>query len=74
MINRGITCDVCKKKRGPSNHWFELRRTITGAPYFLEWTGESEDPGTGHICGEACAHVVLSRHLAALREKVRVAA
>ena len=68
MIGQAITCEECGSVRGEGNHWLELRRTTSAAPYFREWTPEAEQPGTEHICGEACAHLVLSRHLASLRE------
>ena len=71
MINYEPECDECGARRGPGNHWLELRRTPSGAPYFREWTEEAMQPGVGHICGEACAHVVLSKYLTALRERVR---
>jgi hypothetical protein len=68
VIGRAVTCEECGAIRGEGNHWFELRRTLSGAPYFSEWTPDAEQPGTEHICGEACAHTVLSKHLTALRE------
>lgn len=69
MIGQLIRCEECGAVRDPSvNHWLELRRTPSGAPYFREWTFEAEQPGTEHICGEACAHTVLSKHLTTLRE------
>lgn len=68
MIRSAITCEECGIERGSANHWFELRRTPSGAPYFREWTYEAEQPGAEHICGEACAHKVLGKHLTALRE------
>jgi hypothetical protein len=68
VIGRAVTCEECGAIRGEGNHWFELRRTLSGAPYFSEWTPDAEQPGTEHICGEACAHTILSKHLTALRE------
>ena len=68
MIGQSVTCEECGAVRGIGNHWFELRRTPSGAPYFREWTYEAEQPGTEHVCGEKCAHLVLNRHLASLRE------
>jgi hypothetical protein len=64
VIGRAVTCEECGAIRGEGNHWFELRRTLSGAPYFSEWTPDAEQPGTEHIC----AHTVLSKHLTALRE------
>ncbi len=71
MIASSVTCEECGAVRGPGNHWLELRRTPSGAPYFREWTYEAEQPGTEHICGEDCAHLVLSKHLTSLREVAR---
>ena len=71
MIGQSVTCEECGAVRGIGNHWFELRRTPSGVPYFREWTYEAEQPGTEHICGEKCAHLVLSRHLTALRERAK---
>ena len=73
MIGQSVTCEECGAVRGIGNHWFELRRTPSGAPYFREWTYEAEQPGTEHICGEKCAHGVLSKYLSGLREKTKVA-
>ena len=68
MIYQSIKCEECRVERGEGNHWFELRRTPSGAPYFREWTFEAELPDASHVCGEKCAHLVLNRHLASLRE------
>ena len=73
MIGVSYRCEECNTERGEGNHWFELRRTPSGAPYFREWTFEAEQPGTEHICGEKCAHSVLGKHLTALRETDREA-
>ena len=71
MIEQSIKCEECGAERGQANHWFELRRTPGGSPYFLEWTFEALQPETEHICGETCAHLVLSKFLTALRERTK---
>lgn len=71
MIGQSIKCEECQIERGEANHWFELRRTTSGAPYFREWTLDAEQPGTEHVCGESCAHKILGKHLTALREVAR---
>jgi hypothetical protein len=71
MISPNCLCNECGALKGEGNRWFELRRTTSGAPYFREWTLDAEQPGTEHICGEKCAHAVLSKYLTALREQVR---
>ena len=68
MISQSVTCEQCGAQRGPSNHWLELRY-IRGAPYLLKWSRAAEKPGSKHICGAGCAHLVLDKHLAALQEK-----
>lgn len=68
MISATVTCEECGIEKGEGNRWFELCRTPSGAPYFREWTYEAEQPGSEHICGEACAHKVLGKHLSMLRE------
>ena len=71
MISQSIECEECKSERGCGNHWLELRHSRQGAPYFLEWSKASEKPGSKHVCGEDCAHRVLGKHLAALRDKTK---
>lgn len=67
-IGRSVRCEECGIEKGEGNRWFELRWTPTRAPYFLEWTREAEQPETHHICGETCAHTVLSKYLTTRRE------
>ena len=71
MIGVSYQCEECKRERGPANHWLELRHTPSGSPYFREWTFEAEVPEAQHVCSENCAHVILSKYLTALREKVK---
>ena len=68
MITTTYQCEQCAVEKGEGNKWLELRHTPSGAPYFREWTFEAELPDASHVCGEKCAHLVLNRHLASLRE------
>ena len=68
MIETIVKCEVCETARGAGNHWLELRYSH-GAPYIVKWTKSSEKPGRKHICGAACAHVLLDRHLTSLVEE-----
>lgn len=70
MIELSVKCEECNAERGEGNHWLELRY-IHGAPYFLEWSVEAEQPGSHHVCSEKCAISIQSRHLAALRDKAK---
>ena len=71
MISQSIRCEECNAERGIANHWLELRHSKQGAPYFLEWSRAAEKPGSKHVCGQTCAHLILDRHLAALRDKAK---
>jgi hypothetical protein len=73
MIEPTIKCEQCEAPRGEGNHWLELRY-MRGAPYFLAWSRAATRKGSRHVCSENCAHVLLSQHLAALREKAKGAA
>ena len=70
-IGTSIKCEECNAERGSANHWLELRHSRQGAPYFLEWTKAATRDGSKHVCGESCAHLILGKHLAALRDKVK---
>ena len=71
MIAQSIRCEECNAERGSANHWLELRHSKQGAPYFLEWSKAATKPGSKHVCGESCAHSILGKHLAALRDKAK---
>ena len=63
MIRQVITCDICGTPKQQTNHWFivceesgELR--IRGwNPRYLK------SPETKHLCGETCAHKLISHFL-----------
>ena len=71
MITTTYQCEQCAVEKGEGNKWLELRHTPSGSPYFREWTFEAEVPEAQHVCSENCAHVILSKYLTALREKVK---
>lgn len=64
VIRQTISCDICGAQRRETNHWFiayekcrELR--VSG------WTSRHLlCPGTKHLCGESCLHMLLSEFLA----------
>lgn len=68
MIETKISCEVCSGVRQEGNHWLELRYSY-GAPYIVKWSKQSEKSGRKHICGAACAHLLLDKHLTALVEE-----
>jgi len=68
MIDTVYKCDVCNAVRGPENHWLMVysRRDFEVLP----WSDETaNDERNQHICGAACAHVVLDRYLESLRKE-----
>ena len=68
MVETSIKCEYCKGTRLEGNHWLELRN-LKGVPYFLPWTPAAERRGKQHVCGAACAHIVLDRYLNGLVEE-----
>jgi hypothetical protein len=69
-----ITCDVCGRAKGETNHWFKavVDRTVEVPVGIAFGTSEANAEGTGlvleHICGEACLHKRLSRWIDAGRD------
>ena len=63
MIQQVITCDFCGSQKRQTNHWFvayeesgELRISGWNSHYLLS-------AGTKHLCGETCAHKLISHFL-----------
>ena len=63
VIQQVITCDVCGSQKRQTNHWFvareesgELRISGWNSVYLLS-------PATKHLCGETCAHKLISQFL-----------
>lgn len=71
-----ITCDVCGKRKGETNHWITVA-TLPGIPGIGFGPSDSEyaaDIHVEHICGEACAHTRLSQFFTQLQQQTRGAA
>jgi len=76
MIAEVVKCDVCGAIRGPENHWFlsceaeggvwEDDSHVFGVAIFLWNDTIATRRDVKHICGSACAHVVLGRYLESL--------
>ncbi len=48
-------CDVCKKQRGETNHWFLGRFETEAGMYITSWdAGAPDDDDVFHLCGEGC--------------------
>ena len=63
VIRQVITCNVCGSQKRQTNHWFvayeesgELRIGGWNSLHLLS-------PDTQHLCGEACAHKLISQFL-----------
>jgi len=66
VIRQVITCDICGSQKHQTNHWFvayeesgELRMSGWNSLHLLS-------PETKHLCGEACAHKLISHFLVRL--------
>lgn len=59
-----VTCDVCERKKGTRHGWRGYSRTALrgGRLSLYEWN-EQDARFDGSICGEECAHKLLSRYL-----------
>ena len=50
-------CNVCRRTRTSSNHYFLMVEPANASPYFIEWDDHrAGEDGIGHICGVRCAH------------------
>jgi hypothetical protein len=63
VIRQVITCDICGTQKRETNHWFvayeesgELRISGWNSLHLLS-------PETKHLCGETCAHKLISHFL-----------
>jgi len=63
VIRKVITCDICGSQKRQTNHWFvayeesgELRISGWNSLHLLS-------PETKHLCGETCAHKLISQFL-----------
>jgi len=69
MIYTCVECGIQKKE---SNHWFVLRKIITGF-VIVSWAFAQErhwinDEESDYICGHACAHKQLDQFLQSTAE------
>jgi len=66
MIQQVITCDICGSRKGQSNHWFIVREE-SGELRVGGWNSvHILSPGNKHLCGETCAHKLISHFLMTL--------
>lgn len=67
MIVARISCDICGIAKGEENHWLiavtwpDMLGILFGP---ARMTPPGENAKVEHLCGEACAHVRLSRAIA----------
>ena len=63
MIRQVITCDICGIQKQQTNHWF-VAREESGELRMSGWNSRYlQSPETKHLCGEACAHKLVSHFL-----------
>ncbi len=62
-------CDVCKKQRGETNHWFLVEfQNVSGergaSIRIFAWNDQSADDDVFHLCGEGCVQRKVSEFIA----------
>lgn len=63
MIRQVITCDVCGSQKQQTNHWFVAYEEC-GELRIGGWDSlRVLSPETKHLCGETCAHKLISHFL-----------
>jgi hypothetical protein len=63
VIQQVITCDICGSQKRQANHWFVVREE-SGELHISGWNSPHLlSPGTKHLCGETCAHKLISQVL-----------
>ena len=63
VIRQVITCDVCGSQKRQTNHWFAAYEE-SGELRIGGWNSLHRlSPDTQHLCGEACAHKLISQFL-----------
>jgi hypothetical protein len=66
MIQQVITCDICGSQKRQANHWF-IACAESGELRIRGWDSAHLRPiGTKHVCGETCAHKLVSQFLMTL--------
>jgi hypothetical protein len=68
MIQQVIRCDICGSQKRQSNHWFVVCE-LSGGLHIGPWTSPHLlSPDTKHLCGETCAHKLISHFLTKLMD------
>lgn len=49
-----ITCDVCGKDKGVTNHWFVIETNDNGKAVVAIYRAADNSRGHFDLCGEAC--------------------
>ena len=63
MIQQVIRCDICGSQKRQTNHWF-IAREESGELRISGWNSlYLQSPETKHLCGETCAHRLISQFL-----------
>jgi hypothetical protein len=63
VIQQVITCDICGSQKRQANHWF-VAREESGELRISGWNSlHLQFPETKHLCGETCAHKLISQFL-----------
>lgn len=74
-IDQQITCDLCGAEKRETNHWLVAVETAPASDYLTPAIGfapiafipeNRDDAEIKHICGQACAHTLLSQWLDSL--------
>jgi hypothetical protein len=67
-IPNPYTCDVCRRPKEPTNHWWLIWRDaeLNLAPLLIcQWDeARAVYAGVFHLCGESCAQKMISKFLA----------
>ena len=68
VIREAIRCDICGAQKRQTNHWF-VAYEETGELRISGWNSlHLLSAETKHLCGEACAHKLISQFLLRLGE------
>jgi len=63
VIQQVIRCDICGSQKRQTNHWF-IAREESGELRISGWNSlYLQSPETKHLCGETCAHRLISQFL-----------
>ncbi len=69
MIRQVITCDICGTQKRETNHWF-VACEESGELRISGWNSlHLQFPETKHLCGETCAHKLISQFLMRLVDR-----